>query len=264
MKILGEDERRTAEQALRSYLPKSSKPSTLEVVVDTWPDFKSIILRPDLKNERVSDYTKTVTLFCTDAQVLKRMIAEENAIDWTTYFMIGGFDITLAPMLKEVAASRGVNVRGFTLVHLLTLSDPHDLPDYRDSAENRISSLNESHVDMVNKTWKFGGDEKGYKFITHLISNFPTCCMLDETGQPVSWMLLYDYCALGILYTKPEHRGKGYAKALIASMSKKLHDEGYPVYCFIEEDNDASLRLFKNMGFTEDPSYRVAWFEFNY
>ncbi|XP_062375833.1 glycine N-acyltransferase-like protein 3 isoform X2 [Sardina pilchardus] len=235
MKILGEEERRAAEQVLRHYLPKSSKvygylfgmnrnkPSTLQVVVDTWPDFKSIIFRPDLKNERVSDYTKKVTLFCTDAQVLKRMIAEENAIDWTTYFLLGGLDITLAPMVKEVAASRGVNMRHFVLVHLLTLSDPQDLPDSHSS-----------------------------------------CCIVDETGQPVSWMLLYDYCALGILYTKPEHRGKGYAKALIASMSKKLHAQGYPVYCFIEEDNDTSLRLFKNMGFTEDPSYRAIWFEFNF
>ncbi|XP_062375832.1 glycine N-acyltransferase-like protein 3 isoform X1 [Sardina pilchardus] len=276
MKILGEEERRAAEQVLRHYLPKSSKvygylfgmnrnkPSTLQVVVDTWPDFKSIIFRPDLKNERVSDYTKKVTLFCTDAQVLKRMIAEENAIDWTTYFLLGGLDITLAPMVKEVAASRGVNMRHFVLVHLLTLSDPQDLPDSHSSIEDRICSLNESHIEIINKAWKFGGTEKGYNNIKNLMCNFPSCCIVDETGQPVSWMLLYDYCALGILYTKPEHRGKGYAKALIASMSKKLHAQGYPVYCFIEEDNDTSLRLFKNMGFTEDPSYRAIWFEFNF
>lgn len=42
------------------------------------------------QNEHVSDYMKKVTLFCTDVQVLKRMILEENAIDWTTYFLIGG------------------------------------------------------------------------------------------------------------------------------------------------------------------------------
>ncbi|KAG5266911.1 hypothetical protein AALO_G00237680 [Alosa alosa] len=276
MKILGEDELRTAEQALRHYLPKSSKvygylfgmnrnkPSTLEVVVDTWPDFKSIIFRPNLKNDRVSDYTKKVTLFCTDVQVLKRMIMEENSIDWTTYFLLGGLDITLAPMVKEVAASRGVTVRCFTLCHLLTLSDPHDLPDSPSSIENRICSLNESHIDIVNKTWKFGGNEKGYNNIKNLMCNFPSCCIVDETGQPVSWVLMYDYCALGILYTKPEHRGKGYAKILITVLSKKLLAQGYPVYCFIEEGNDISLRLFKSLGFTEDPSYRAIWFEFNY
>lgn len=132
------------------------------------------------------------------------------------------------------------------------------------SIVTRICSLNESHIDIVNKTWKFGGNEKGYNNIKNLISHFPSCCIVDETGQPVSWVLVYDYCALGLLYTLPEHRGKGYAKTLITVMSKKLHAQGYPVYCFIEEENDISFRLFKSLGFTEDPSYRAAWFEFNY
>lgn len=156
-------------------------------------------------------------------------------------------------------------MRGFTLVHLMFLSDPCNLPELRDnSIETRICSLNESHIDLVNKTWKFGGDEKGYNNIKNLISNFPTCCIVDESSRPVSWMLMYDYCALGMLYTLPEYRGKGYAKTLITFMSKQLHAQGYPVYCFIEEENDISLCLFKSLGFTEDPSYRAAWFEFNY
>lgn len=126
------------------------------------------------------------------------------------------------------------------------------------SIESRIYSLNESHIDLVNRTWKFGGDEKGYKCIKNQISNFPTCCIVDETGQPLSWVLMYyDYCA-------PEHRGKGYANILITYISNKIHAQGYPFYCFIEEENDLSLKLFRNLGFTENPSYRAAWFEFNY
>ena len=70
-------------------------------------------------------------------------------------------------------------------------------------------------------------------------------------------------CAMGMLYTLPEHRRKGYAKILISAMAKKLHAQGLPVYCFIEEENVVSYKLFKNMGFTEDPSYRATWFSFN-
>ncbi|XP_061601024.1 glycine N-acyltransferase-like protein 3 isoform X2 [Cololabis saira] len=119
-------------------------------------------------------------------------------------------------------------------------------------------------TDLVNKTWKFGGDEKGYWNIKNLISNFPSCCITDIQGQLVAWMLVYNYCALGMLYTLPEHRGKGYAKVLISTMAKKLLSEGYPVYCFIEEENKVSYSLFKTLGFIEDESYRAAWFEFNF
>lgn len=126
-----------------------------------------------------------------------------------------------------------------------------------------MSVLNESHVDVINKTWKYGGDEKSYRNILHFIRHFPSCCITDENNQPVSWMLTYDYCAMGMLYTQPEHRGKGYAKALVTAMAKRLHSEGYPVYCFIEEWNELSYKLFKSLGFTEDPSYRATWYEFN-
>lgn len=99
--------------------------------------------------------------------------------------------------------------------------------------------------------------------IRNMVTNFPSCCVLDLEGKPVSWILTYASCALGMLYTLPEHRGKGYAKVLINSMARKLTAQGYPVFCFIEEENRTSYQLFKSMGFSEDPSYRETWYGFN-
>ncbi|GAA6213974.1 glycine N-acyltransferase-like protein 3 [Lates japonicus] len=278
MKVLNKDELRIAEGVLLKYLPKSlkvygflyainrNKPSTLEVVVDTWPDFRIIICRPDLKNKHALDIRKKVTYYSMDDQVLRKILSGENALDWKTNFLVGGFDFSHAPMLKEVSSDRGVKHRCYTLVHLLYLPDTNRLATTTvdSELESRISSLNLSHVDLVNKTWKFGGNEQGYNNIKKLIGNFPSCCITDSQGLPVSWILVYDYCAMGILYTLPEHRGKGYAKVLVSTMARRLHAEGYPVYCFIEEKNMVSLNLFKNLGFIEDPAYRAAWFEFNF
>ncbi|XP_069001103.1 glycine N-acyltransferase-like protein 3 [Embiotoca jacksoni] len=277
MKVLNKDELQIAEGVLLKYLPKSfkvygflysinrKKPTTLEVVVDTWPDFKVIVCRPDATNKRALEFMKKVSYYSTDVKVLRKMLTED-AVDWSPHFLIGGSDFSHVPMLKEVSSNRNVNNRGYVLVHLLYLPDINNLltPVIDSELESRISSLNLSHVDLVNKTWKFGGNEQGYRNIKNLISNFPSCCIMDNKGQPVSWILLYDYCAMGILYTLPEHRGKGYAKVLISSLSKKLHAEGYPVYCFVEENNTVSHKLFTNLGFIEDTSYRAAWLEFNF
>ncbi|XP_059215937.1 uncharacterized protein LOC131993889 [Centropristis striata] len=278
MKVLNKEELQIAEGVLLKHLPRSfkaygflhainrNKPSTLEVIVDSWPDFKVIICRPDPKNKRALEFMKKVSYHCTDEQILRKMLTEENAIDWSTYFLIGGLDTSHAAMLKDVSSDREVNNRLYTAVHLMYLPDISHLlpPAVNSELEPRISSLNLSHVDLVNKTWKFGGNEQGFRNITNLLSNFPSCCITDGQGQPVSWILLYDYCAMGLLYTLPEHRGKGYAKVLISAMATKLFTEGYPVYCFIEEDNEVSYKLFKNLGFIEDPSYRAAWLEFNF
>lgn len=127
-----------------------------------------------------------------------------------------------------------------------------------------VSSLDESHVGLVNQTWKFGKSGEAARMIRNMLANFPSCCVLDAEGKPVSWILTYASCAMGMLYTLPEHRGKGYAKVLVSILAKRLHAQGYPVYCFIEEENVLSYRLFKNLGFIEDPSYRAAWYEFNF
>lgn len=101
------------------------------------------------------------------------------------------------------------------------------------------------------------------QMVRKMIQNFPSCCVLNSDGQPVSWILTYSSCALGMLYTLPEHRGKGYAKALITTLAKKLYSYGYPVYCFIEEENQISYKIFTRLGFIEDPSYRTVWLMFN-
>ncbi|XP_019948048.2 glycine-N-acyltransferase-like protein 3 isoform X2 [Paralichthys olivaceus] len=274
MKVLNKDELKVAEGVLFKHLPKSykvygflygfnrNKPNTLEVVVDSWPDFKVIICRPDPKDKLAQQLWKKVSYYSMDAQVLQEMFTEEDVLDWSTDFTVGGLDKSNEPTLKEVSSIRQVSITTFTSVHLLFLADSSHLltPTFGSELESRISSLNLSHVDLVNKTWKFGGNEQGYNIIKHLICNFPTCCITDRQGEPVSWILVYDYGALGLLYTLPEHRGKGYAKVLVSTMAKRFNDEGHPVFCFIEEENMVSYRLFKNLGFTEDPSYRAKWF----
>lgn len=279
MKILGKSEILAAEKALLKHLPKSLKvygylhainrniPTIVEVIVDSWPEFKVIVCRPDPKNEHSGDMMDKVSYYSTDEQALRKILTDDDVVDWSTYFVIGGLDTAHTSMLKEVSCQRRVNIRTFTSVHLMYLSDSHHLlpeDEVPSQVASRVSSLDLSHVDVVNKTWKFGGDEKGYNNIKNLITNFPSCCITDEQGQPVSWVLLYDYCAMGFLYTMPEHRGKGHAKVLISTMARRLSAEGFPVYCFIEEENTLSYKLFTKLGFIEDPTYKAAWFEFNF
>ncbi|CAB1313031.1 unnamed protein product [Coregonus sp. 'balchen'] len=145
-------------------------------------------------------------------------------------------------MVMAVASERKVPGNKVAVCHMMTLQDPSRLPPVESEIESTISSLDESHTDLVNKTWKFGNAEHSVRMIRNMIRHYPSCCML---------------------YTLQEHRGQGLAKALVSSMSRRLYAQGYPVYCFIEEENTLSYSLFTNLGFTEDPQYRAAWFDFN-
>jgi len=87
---------------------------------------------------------------------------------------------------------------------------------------------------------------------------------MEEGGtEPVSWLLVYQHAALGLLYTLPQHRRKGYGKLLVCMMARTLLERGHPVYCFVEEENDASFKLFTSLGFQRSAHYRAVWFELN-
>ncbi|KAL1004806.1 hypothetical protein UPYG_G00050850 [Umbra pygmaea] len=140
MKILDTDEMQDAEIILQSHLPlcmqvfgflfsiNRNKPHALEVVVDSWPDFQVIICRPNMKNKDVKEFRKRVSFFCTDEEVFKRMVTEENAIDWSSDLLFCGVDIRDEPMLQEVYSSKGDNMKCLVPSHSLRLSDPTLLP----------------------------------------------------------------------------------------------------------------------------------------
>lgn len=274
MKVLDKDEIQVAEEVLKKHLPKSykvygflfsinrGKPTTVEVIVDKWPDFKVIICRPDLANKRVMDYPLKVTIFSTDPHTLKDMLVQEGTLDWSQNFLFGGLDVSHLSVVRDVCSMKGFSLKSFTniSVHLMYLPDTSCLKSVERELESKMTSLDLSHVDLVNDTWKYGKNKQSHRLIADYISNFPSCCIKDEQGQPVSWIFTYNYWALGILYTVPEHRGRGYAKALVSAMAKRHHADGSPVYCFIEEDSTVSYKLFKSLGFIEDPSYRAAWY----
>ncbi|MCI4376779.1 hypothetical protein PGIGA_G00192400 [Pangasianodon gigas] len=270
MKLLSKEELRKAEEALTHYFPQSlqvygyiciinrieADPS--DVLVDQWPDFSVLFIRP--KRQQKSDHFKAISIFTMDETTLRNILIRTDVLDWKQYLSLS-VDLCYEEMLKFVAVSRGVPVNKDHVCHMMQLQNPSNLTTER--LPIRVSSLNESHIALVNSTWKFGMGEFSEANIRNMIMNFPSCCVLDSEGRPVSWILTYASCAMGMLYTMPEHRRKGYAKALVTILAKKLHSEGFPVYCFIEEENQPSYRLFTSLGFTVDPSYRAAWIKFN-
>ncbi len=57
---------------------------------------------------------------------------------------------------------------------------------------------------------------------------------------------------IGMVYTPPEHRGNGYATALVADQSQWLLDNGYDA-CFLFTDlaNPTSNRIYERIGYRQ-------------
>ncbi|KAF5901414.1 glycine N-acyltransferase-like isoform X1, partial [Clarias magur] len=251
MKVLSEEELQEAEEELKHYFPKSRqvygyvflinrvKTEPTDVLVDRWPDFTVLLIRPQRKER--TDLFKDISIFTKDETSLKDIMISTDIFDWNQYLSLS-IDLCHKEMIKSVALSRGVQELKNHVCQQLTLQDASNLKPER--LPLQMSSLSESHVALVNSMWKFGKDEFSEHFIRDMIKNYPSCCVLDSECQPVSWILTYASCSVGMLYTMPEHRRKGYAKAVVTVLARKLRSEGYPVYCLIEEENQAYGYVF--------------------
>uniref|UniRef100_A0A8C7M3J7 Uncharacterized protein n=1 Tax=Oncorhynchus kisutch TaxID=8019 RepID=A0A8C7M3J7_ONCKI len=161
-------------------------------------------------------FMKKVHFFCMDEEILKRMVTEENAI------------------------SDAVNMKGFTLVQLMMLPDP--------------SLLTSSQLDTT--IGSIGVNLGQHPFGTlsihcslcpqNSLNSFISLCLKPEMWQKVAKFKGAEYFRKA-LYVVNRNRGQGLAKALVSSMSRRLYSQGFPVYCFVEEENTLA-----------------AWYQFNY
>ncbi|XP_036398797.1 glycine N-acyltransferase-like protein 3 isoform X2 [Megalops cyprinoides] len=266
MFVLGKEELKLAENMLKGLFPESvkvygclfninrGKPHNLEVIADSWPDFRVIICKQKQSTQdsldREGDFN-IYSIYSKDKESLHKLLGAS------------GVDINHLDAVKELAVQNNTPTETVASMFVLMLEDASHLKDPECDFTSRITPLTPSHAELVNSNWKYGGDACSYRSVLNYISNYPSLCVMDESGRPVSWLLLYPHCALGLLYTMPQHRRKGYAKQLITIMARHLLEQGHPVYCFVEEGNDMSYRLFTSLGFRHKPDYRAVWFQLN-
>uniref|UniRef100_A0A8C4Y6H8 Glycine N-acyltransferase-like protein n=1 Tax=Gopherus evgoodei TaxID=1825980 RepID=A0A8C4Y6H8_9SAUR len=221
-------------------------PAAQEVLVDSWPEFKVVLTRP--RREVALDdsdlYTNTYTVYYRDIGAYRALLASAGAVNWGQSFRILG---NLCPKASG---------RGSQQLNIYVLSGPNlgshptkpSLSPLLDPAM-RLSSLDVSHTDLLNETWSFGGNEKSRKYLAILIRHFPSICLLDAAGHPVSWIASYPFGAMGPAYTLHEHRQRGYMAMLGNLLAKRLHALGYPSYGYVDVENYPMQRVQESQGF---------------
>ena len=74
------------------------------------------------------------------------------------------------------------------------------------------------------------------------ITNRPSSAVYID-GAPVCWCLVHLEKSLGMLYTEPTHRHKGYALEVMTSLCNKVIELGDVPYAYIVQTNVASANL---------------------
>ncbi|XP_037700066.1 glycine N-acyltransferase-like protein 3 [Choloepus didactylus] len=250
------------EKMLKSHFPESLKvygavmninrgnPFQKEVVLDSWPDFKVVITRRQREAERdnLDHYTNAYAVFYKDVRTYQRLLEEHDIINWDQVFQIQGLQNELFDVSKAVANSKQLDVKltSFKAVHFSPVSTLPDISSLMGSSP-RLTYLSVADADLLNQTWSRGGNEQCHQYIANLISCFPSVCVRDDRGNPVSWSITDQFATMCHSYTLPEHRRKGYSRLVALTLARKLQNRGFPIQGNVLDDNVASITLLKSL-----------------
>uniref|UniRef100_A0A8C4Y645 Glycine N-acyltransferase-like protein n=1 Tax=Gopherus evgoodei TaxID=1825980 RepID=A0A8C4Y645_9SAUR len=204
----------------------------------------AVCLPPQVASDDSDLYTNTYIVYCRDLGDHQALLASAGAVNWGQSFCILG---NLCPKASGRAPQQ-LNI------YVLFGSTPGSHPTM---TAPKLSSLDVSHADLLNETWSFGGNEKSRKYLATLIRHFPSICLLDAAGHPVSWIASYPFGAMGPGYTLHEHRRRGYMVMLINLLAKRLHALGYPSYGLVDVENYSMQRLQESQ--VTSPKSSLTW-----
>ncbi|WP_459195589.1 GNAT family N-acetyltransferase [Wukongibacter baidiensis] len=125
-----------------------------------------------------------------------------------------------------------------------------------DLIKNEVQSVDIRDAEIVDKYYEFSHSQS-LQAISRDIKDRPSSAVYVD-GEIASWVLVHEDNSMGIMYTKKEHRKKGYAVDVSIDLAEKIINSGKIPYLQIIEENNMSPGLAKKCGF--EKCGHVSWF----
>nr|XP_012326858.1 glycine N-acyltransferase-like protein 2 [Aotus nancymaae]XP_012326861.1 glycine N-acyltransferase-like protein 2 [Aotus nancymaae] len=255
---------------------KNKNPFKMEVLVDAWPDYQTVITRPQ-KQEMKDDqdhYTNTYHIFTKAPDKLEEVLSCSQVINWEQTFQIQGCQKGLDEAIRKVATSKSVQVDYVkTMLFIPELLKKHETSSNDkmeffemhkvDDNNKKINFsnmfLDTSHAGLINEHWAFGKNERSLKYIERCLQDFLGFGVLGPEGELVSWVVMEQSCELRMGYTIPKYRNQGNMSQIICHLKKYLSQKEIPFYIHAADNHEKHLQALKNVGYKFCPCGWHQW-----
>ncbi|GLV34644.1 uncharacterized protein CBL_09125 [Carabus blaptoides fortunei] len=163
------------------------------------------------------------------------------------------------PVILNELNKRGITLKCQVDTRLWWISIEDALNyEYDIPSDVYLAPLKKEDVDIIEPVWPHRAEYSAKIYLTSLITangGFGLYSKLD--GTLYSWVLKNNFGGMGILQTAEQHKRKGYGRILAKHFSKYWAQKGCCVFCFIVTHNNASVQLFKQLGYKQE--HGVSW-----
>jgi len=200
--------------------------------------------------DRTESPKEIVSMFSTEQgeQNLRQIL--EQQLDWGLEIDFNGLTEGQIRLLQEIHGDHADWIYQECHVHSLWPSSQLLIPP-RPPPSFSLAPLSPSHAPLLAGAWKFA-DERTVSMVERqvrlgrVLGLFP-----PDNTNPVAWMQIYSFGALGMLWVEPGYRRQGLASYLVSQLVEQAGQAGLLPYVHIEDDNTLSQTVMSRLGFTQ-------------
>ena len=169
----------------------------------------------------------------------------------------GSIDRNILPHVSAILESMKFRKLWNSPCGLWTFNDPIDNIALKEKNLS-IKPLQIQHAEVINDNWEYKSNtslpmikemiNESNKRYGGCIGLFKTAKVGDrEEEKLVAWICRYLEGALGMLWTQPDHRRRGYAALVVQAAVEDIKQRKRQPYCYIVDENSASQNLFMKL-----------------
>jgi len=163
-----------------------------------------------------------------------------------------GFRAVYRPIAEKIRSRFLVNWESLNALYYLPVKEV-DL----NRIKNPVKPIDIKDAEIINHYYTYK-DETSLDRITDDIKNRPSSAIYVD-GDIAAWVLIHNDNSMGIMYTKEEYRGRGYAEDVTIDLVNKILKLGNVPFLTIVDGNNMSPGLAKKCGFIHEGVY-TDWF----
>jgi GNAT superfamily N-acetyltransferase len=123
---------------------------------------------------------------------------------------------------------------------------------------HEIKPLRPEDAALVNECWEHH-DEETIGYVRWRIETGPSCAIFEgesRSQRPVSWALTHGDGAMGMMFTLPEARRRGYGLSITVALAREILKRGKIPFLYTLHSNVPAQQMIEHVGFARWGDYR--------
>jgi len=228
----------------------------------SWPDIKAVGEGvPDDTCEARDYYIKprTMSVYSPSVDDARTLLTHPGFIDWTQPLMLEGLSLNIKELVETLSKERGWKDPIVYDSYLMTVE--------KENLTNKTvlpHGITSRRLDFV-KDFQFAFENWPYSkpecdtYFKALMKKHPSVGVFDQDGECLGYGMSTEFSTMGMLFVKPEHRGRGLAKHITTTRAEQKFKDDSPAAVTISTTNQTSINLHERLGFKT--VCRLDWLE---